>query len=140
VRFVTQQISHAMYVYLLFTDSYHIIDCGTGGPSDVPDSKRQKTQSGTQSSGIDPSKLNFTDLTGHERVGVVNRNTEERLPLKQSPMLKNLKFWLEGHPHFNVDSKWGSLVIEWGALKPDMYHRVLLADPSEQPSTSSSAF
>ena len=28
-------------------------------------------------------------------------------------MLKNLKLWLEGHPHFNVDSKWGPLVIEW---------------------------
>ena len=36
-----------------------------------------------------------------------------QLPLKQSPMLKNLKLWLEGHPHFNVDPKWGSLVIEW---------------------------
>ncbi|CAI8021600.1 Chromodomain-helicase-DNA-binding protein 7 [Geodia barretti] len=96
-------------------------DRATGGPSDLPDSKskRQKTQSGTQSSRIDPSKINFTDLNGHERVGVVNRNTNERLPLKQSPMLKNLKFWLEGHPHFNVDSKWGSLVIEWvRSLKP----------------------
>ena len=32
-----------------------------------------------QSSGIDPTKINFTDLTGHERVGVVNRNTNERV-------------------------------------------------------------
>ena len=36
-----------------------------------------------------------------------------QLPLKQSPMLKNLKLWLEGHPHFNVDPQWGPLAIEW---------------------------
>ena len=93
------------------------------------------SHSNPQSSIIDPTKVNFTELTGHERVGVVNRNTNERvsvhpcflstplhndvflspeqLPLKQSPMLKNLKLWLEGHPHFNVDPKWGSLAIEW---------------------------
>lgn len=74
-------------------------------------------------------------------------------------MLKNLKLWLEGHPHFNVDPKWGSLAIEWvrqtgikvtgqlfqglvsfalqGALKPDMYHRILLGNSSEHDSNSS---
>jgi hypothetical protein len=59
-----------------------------------------------------------------------------QLPLKQSPMLKNLKLWLEGHPHFNVDPQWGPLAIEWGALKPEMYHRVLIGDCSEHDSNS----
>ena len=36
-----------------------------------------------------------------------------KLPLKQSPMLKNLRLWLEGHPHYNVEHTWGPLVIEW---------------------------
>ena len=72
----------------------------------------------------------------------------QQLPLKQSPSLKSLRLWLEGHPHYNVDPTWGPLVIEWvsahdslcsfccsytnccpsdtqGALKPDMYHRIL---------------
>ena len=87
---------------------------------------------------VDPTKVNFTDLTGQERVGVINRNTQEKvnnthihtyihrgfglnfllllfaqLPLKQSPMLKNLRLWLEGHPHYNVQHTWGALVIEW---------------------------
>ena len=26
---------------------------------------------------VDPTKINFTDLTGRERVGVINRNTGE---------------------------------------------------------------
>ena len=28
---------------------------------------------------VDPTKLSFTDLSGHERVGVINRNTQERV-------------------------------------------------------------
>ena len=29
--------------------------------------------------GTDLTKVNFADLTGHERVGVINRNTNERV-------------------------------------------------------------
>ena len=28
---------------------------------------------------VDPAKINFTDLSGKERVGVINRNTKERV-------------------------------------------------------------
>jgi hypothetical protein len=28
-------------------------------------------------------------------------------------MLKNLRMWLDGHPHFNVEAAWGPLVVEW---------------------------
>ena len=28
---------------------------------------------------VDPAKLSFTDLSGHERVGVINRNTKEKV-------------------------------------------------------------
>jgi len=28
-------------------------------------------------------------------------------------MLKNLRLWLEGHPHFNVEANWGPVVMEW---------------------------
>ena len=88
---------------------------------------------------LDPQSLNFMELTGKERVGVKNRNTGEKvtiatnsyqptlqhrftmstpvplyqLPLKQSPTLKTLLNWLQGHPHYNVDAKWGPLVLEW---------------------------
>ncbi len=36
-----------------------------------------------------------------------------QLPLRQSPTLKNLSLWLDGHPHFNVEPNWGPVVIEW---------------------------
>eukprot|EP00731_Ephydatia_muelleri_P027006 Em0018g1106a len=90
-----------------------------GDSEGSPDPKRSKCEA------LDPTILKLSDLTGHEKVGVVNRNTQERLPLRQSPALKNLQLWLQGHPHYNVDSDWGPLVTEWGALKPDMYHRIL---------------
>ena len=36
-----------------------------------------------------------------------------QLSLKQSPTLKTLQMWLQGHPHYNVDPSWGQLVLEW---------------------------
>ena len=32
---------------------------------------------------LDPTTLKLSDLTGHEKVGVVNRNTQERVCEKQ---------------------------------------------------------
>jgi len=98
--------------------------------NDSPDAKRQKTvgslniSSSSKVTIVDPTKLSFTDLSGHERVGVINRNTQERLPLKQSPSLKSLRLWLEGHPHYNVDPTWGPLVIEWVSARDISVHSV----------------
>ena len=36
-----------------------------------------------------------------------------QLPMNHSPALKKLESWLKVHPHFNVEPKWGPLVIAW---------------------------
>ena len=46
-----------------------------------------------QSSGVDPSKINFTDLTGQERVGVINRNTNERVSVVLATSCMALLEW-----------------------------------------------
>ena len=33
---------------------------------------------------VDPTKVNFTDLTGQERVGVINRNTKEKVEISDN--------------------------------------------------------
>ena len=40
-------------------------------------------------------------------------------------MLKNLRMWLDGHPHFNVEAVWGPLVKEWVRLN-SLHHSHLL--------------
>lgn len=94
------------------------------------DAKRHRKQGSPAASSkiivVDPTTISScSELTGQERVGVINRNTQDKLPLNHSPMLKNLRLWLDGHPHFNVEPQWGALVREWGALRPHQHHRIL---------------
>ena len=35
---------------------------------------------------VDPTKVNFTDLTGQERVGVINRNTKEKVEISDNKL------------------------------------------------------
>ena len=36
-----------------------------------------------------------------------------QLPWNHSPALKKLESWLKAHPHYNVEARWGPLVIAW---------------------------
>lgn len=74
---------------------------------------------------VDPTKLCANDLTGMERVSVINKNTGEKLPYAHSPMLKKLEGWLKAHSHYGIDAEWGPLVISWGAIGSAMYNRIL---------------
>ena len=77
---------------------------------------------------VDPWKLKVSDLTGNERVGVINWTTKEKvkinlkfqniyfvvqLSISHSPTLKKLESWLSTHPQYLVDSVWSPLAIEW---------------------------
>ena len=39
---------------------------------------------------VDPTKVSFTDLTGQERVGVINRNTQEKVSNNITRSIKSL--------------------------------------------------
>jgi hypothetical protein len=47
---------------------------------------------------VDPAKINFTELSGRERVGVINRNTKERVNTTLIPRLYSPGFFFS-HNH-----------------------------------------
>jgi hypothetical protein len=62
---------------------------------------------------IDPTKTSVDNLTGNERVSVINTTTNDKLPINHCPTLKKLQSWLTTHPHYTIDSVWTALANDW---------------------------
>ncbi|XP_006005388.1 chromodomain-helicase-DNA-binding protein 8 isoform X2 [Latimeria chalumnae] len=79
------------------------------------------------------AQVDLNNLTGMERVQLVNTLTGRKLGGAIAPLLKDLKRCLEDNPHYVVSPKWGEAVKHSGFLPESMFDRILMGpDESEE--------
>lgn len=52
------------------------------------------------------------EITGEEKVGIIEQATGYVLPAKRVPLLKDVAMWILKHPRYLIAFEWGEIVIK----------------------------
>lgn len=101
------------------------VDANTGLPVQSEDSQEEAAPPPKKRKRLkDPATLRMEDITGEEKVGIIEQATGYVLPAKRVPLLKDVAQWIMKHPRYSIAFEWGEIVIKKGFLPPQLYHRI----------------
>ncbi|KAM9510012.1 chromodomain-helicase-DNA-binding protein 9-like isoform 1-T10 [Guaruba guarouba] len=72
-----------------------------------------------------PNKLDINNLTGEERVQLINKRNARKVGGAFAPPLKDLCKFLKENPEYGVAPEWGEVVKQSGFLPEGMFDRIL---------------